>query len=255
MVLVVDNDSGPDTAKELARWPDVNVLRLQRNLGGAGGFAAGLRWSAAHGYDWTWMMDDDALPQPTALAALIPSMERHDGTLVALASTVAPQVQGALVANVAPQEITTDRAMFVGFAVPKRVVEELGVPREDFFIYTDDSDYCWRIQRAGGKILRVPGSQIVHADWSTSPGNLVITVAGRSFLVYPRVVGWKKYYLARNRIVAARSHSRLRTARAIVQSYALLGMTAVFAPAHVRLVARGLWDGLRGRTGITVLPN
>ena len=253
-VLVVDNASGPATALALETRAGFQVLRLPTNLGGAGGFAAGLRWSTAHGYDWTWMMDDDAIPQPTALAELVPSMEHHDGELVALASCVVPDSGVAPPKLSAGGEIEIDRAMFVGFAAPKRVVDEIGFPREDFFIYTDDTDYCWRIQRAGGRVLRVHASVVLHMDWASTGGNVELTLFGRRRLLYPRVAGWKKYYLARNRLLAARPHSARRFVVALAQSVTFAVLTMVLAPADTGVVWSGLVDGLRGRAGARVVP-
>ena len=48
-VLVVDNASSDGTAAWLAGQADVETLRLEENLGGAGGFHAGLSRAHADG--------------------------------------------------------------------------------------------------------------------------------------------------------------------------------------------------------------
>ena len=70
-VIVVDNastdgtaDDGPRAASPPCGWP-----RLQRNTGGAGGFAYGLALALADGADLVWLMDDDTVPEPGALRA------------------------------------------------------------------------------------------------------------------------------------------------------------------------------------------
>ena len=94
-VVVVDNASDDGTPDWLATQTDprLHVLRLDRNTGGAGGFEAGMRHAMAHhGPDWLVVMDDDARPDPGALAAFqaldldgwdgIAAAVRHpDGTL------------------------------------------------------------------------------------------------------------------------------------------------------------------------------
>lgn len=73
-VVVVDNASTDATAAWLAAQTDLRltVLRLAENLGGAGGFEAGLRAATETGNgpsaDWIVLMDDDARPCPGALA-------------------------------------------------------------------------------------------------------------------------------------------------------------------------------------------
>ena len=66
-VLVVDNASSDGTAEyleTLKRENRVHVIKLSRNLGGAGGFNLGIRKAVEYGYEYIWTMDDDTLPRP-----------------------------------------------------------------------------------------------------------------------------------------------------------------------------------------------
>ncbi|HEY0804284.1 MAG TPA: glycosyltransferase, partial [Pseudonocardiaceae bacterium] len=72
-IIVVDNDSTDGTDKVLARYADhdrVLVHRLPENIGGAGGFAAGMARGYELGADFVWIMDDDCYPNPDALEEL-----------------------------------------------------------------------------------------------------------------------------------------------------------------------------------------
>ena len=66
-VIVVDNastDASADVASGVSS--DFDVIRLDRNTGGAGGFAVGIeRAVTAHGADLVWIMDDDTIPTPS----------------------------------------------------------------------------------------------------------------------------------------------------------------------------------------------
>src|SRR3954447_6575625 len=55
-ILVVDNASTDGTAELLAARTGVEVMRLLRNLGGAGGFERGLERAHADGYEWIWLL-------------------------------------------------------------------------------------------------------------------------------------------------------------------------------------------------------
>ena len=75
-IIVVDNASTDGTNE----WFDSSVfmsnlkfiyLKLDNNSGGAGGFNAGLQYAHKHSYDWSWIMDDDALPERNALEEFI----------------------------------------------------------------------------------------------------------------------------------------------------------------------------------------
>ena len=73
LVVVVDNASGDGSAAAVTTWSagrdlPVDLVVLDRNTGGAGGFAAGLaRAVHTHAADVVWLMDDDTVPTPTAL--------------------------------------------------------------------------------------------------------------------------------------------------------------------------------------------
>src|SRR5690606_27933775 len=47
-------------------------IRLPENTGGAGGFHEGVKRAYNDGYDWIWLMDDDAEPLEDALEKLLP---------------------------------------------------------------------------------------------------------------------------------------------------------------------------------------
>ena len=71
-VIVVDNASTDGTGDAVrAGFPAVRLATLAQNTGGAGGFAYGLALALADGADLVWLMDDDTVPEPGALRALL----------------------------------------------------------------------------------------------------------------------------------------------------------------------------------------
>jgi len=76
-VIVVDNASEDGTAAAVRdRFPSVHLAELRRNSGGAGGFAGGMALALADGADLIWLMDDDTVPEPGALSALLRARDR-----------------------------------------------------------------------------------------------------------------------------------------------------------------------------------
>lgn len=55
------------------------------------------------------------------------------------------------------------------FFVRSSVFHELGGFDEDFFAHQEEIDLCWRMQRAGYKILAVPSSVVYHVGGGTLP--------------------------------------------------------------------------------------
>ena len=69
-ILVVDNASTDETRKWLKEQSDsrLRTVFAEANLGGAGGFALGMKTASAEGPDWIVVMDDDARPEPGAIS-------------------------------------------------------------------------------------------------------------------------------------------------------------------------------------------
>ncbi|MGA8255084.1 MAG: glycosyltransferase, partial [Nocardioides sp.] len=142
------------------------------------GFAEGLSWAMERGADLAWLMDDDGLPDPDCLTRLL----EHDGTLdfwgpavlaehdrerlcfpirlpggttvVHRMADVQAAASGGLVAGVV--------IPFNGVLVTRELVERIGVPRAEFFIWGDDVEYLWRAERAGARIATVVGAHFRH---------------------------------------------------------------------------------------------
>ena len=101
-VIVVDNASSDGTTKLLRAeglLERVEYVRLERNLGGAGGFHRGMEEARRGDWDWIWVMDDDAEPRPDALERLLAGPAAADPATAALATTVVDR-QGEIEARV-----------------------------------------------------------------------------------------------------------------------------------------------------------
>src|SRR3974390_3110914 len=84
-VIVVDNASTDGTAAAVrAHFPAVHLAELTRNTGGAGGFAYGMAQALDGAADLIWLMDDDTVPEPGALAALLAARGGYPGRPPAL---------------------------------------------------------------------------------------------------------------------------------------------------------------------------
>src|SRR3954447_15177950 len=79
-ILVIDNKSTDGTAEMVrSEHPGVELVELPENRGGAGGFYEGTRRAYDDGYDWLWLMDDDTIPNATALEKLLDAPAELDG--------------------------------------------------------------------------------------------------------------------------------------------------------------------------------
>jgi GT2 family glycosyltransferase len=192
-VLVVDNACTDGTTAMLAARDDVEVLRLPENLGGAGGFAAGLRHARAAGHDWYWLMDDDTFPEPDCLSTLLKAAGRAPRTPSLLTSAVRWK-DGSLHPMNRPWPRTNQRSEFVHAArvglVPVRnasfvstmihrdAVDRHGLPLAHYFIWHDDTEYTRRMLNHEPGYL-VPESVALH--WTERAYNVVSDDRGRFY--------------------------------------------------------------------------
>lgn len=161
-ILIIDNHSTDGTKEAVAAGRSGNDRILYfdtgSNLGGAGGFQYGIRKGVELGYDYLWLMDDDCMPKPGALAALLKHEPKHPyGFLTSKVlwrdgSVCKMNVQRAkLTKNVSDfsggQVQPVVMASFVSLLIPTAVVRELGLPIREFFIWTDDWEFTRRISR------------------------------------------------------------------------------------------------------------
>ena len=213
-VVVVDNVSTDHTADVLAARTDLplHVITTEANLGGAGGFHLGVRAAFDGGWDRVWLVDDDVVPAPGCLAALMAVDEdcltsvREDlgGALVEKAAVdfdlrnpLAIKPKRAAVDTVyadrasMPALVEVQNVAFEGFLVRRSVIEEIGFPDPSFFIFYDDAEYAVRARHAGRRIWAVRDAVLVRQ---------------LDFNQQHDLSGWKGFYMYRNLFVVHLRH-------------------------------------------------
>ncbi len=191
-ILVVDNASTDGTEESLAPLIDagqVLYVNTGANLGGAGGFQFGVRCAMSLGCDFLWLMDDDSMPEPTALEALLKAAEEAgefgylsgmtlwtDGSLCRM--NVQRDVHMKSISDFSAPRIPSGAATFVSLLIPARVVLETGLPIGEFFIWADDLEYTRRISRRYPCWV-IPGSVTVHRCETNNGGNIATDVPER----------------------------------------------------------------------------
>ncbi len=192
-VVVVDNASTDGTDRLLrAEFPGVDAIRTTRNTGGAGGFALGIREAlvAAPGA-LLWLMDDDTVPEPNALQALVDAHAAYPGPAPALVASRVVWTDGRDHPMNTPRRrpwagrVASERAAgigcvpirsasFVSVLVDGSVVRDRGLPIADYFLWNDDFEFTTRVVRGNVGIF-CPASVVVHktagfASTDTDPG-------------------------------------------------------------------------------------
>ena len=255
-VLVIDNASTDGTGSWLEDAP-VSSRTLPTNSGGAGGFHEGLAWAVERGADLVWLMDDDGLPDEDCLARLLEHADLDFwGPVVVdegdpdrlvfpirLAGGTRTVRQLTEVRAAASDGLIRDVVIpFNGVLVTRDLVDRIGLPRAEFFIWGDDVEYLWRANEAGARTATVVGAEVRHP----SVGDLGTRMMFGRTTYNHSPSDLKHYCMARNNTV------NLRTYRGWPHVLMFWVKTLWFylftrrQPGRLPMSVRAAWAGLRG---------
>ncbi|PTY38055.1 hypothetical protein BGP77_16500 [Saccharospirillum sp. MSK14-1] len=260
-IIIVDNAStdGTQQALQQAGWLDddnTHYIKLFNNTGGAGGFYRGIQAAMSQPVDAIWLMDDDGYAPEHCLEQLLEQYQHFD-------------FYGPLVVNEAEQlsfpirlkgehqplrhrkdalERASDGVLhdvlipFNGVLIKGPLVQQIGLPRPEFFIWGDDIEYRLRAQAAGARIGTLSEVNFYH-PYQGGIGQTMLFGRlhfndGRSRL--------KIYCQSRNGFANARRYFGWRAALAFVVKQLWFYSLTRPNPKHLTLVLRGLFDSWRG---------
>jgi rhamnopyranosyl-N-acetylglucosaminyl-diphospho-decaprenol beta-1,3/1,4-galactofuranosyltransferase len=262
-VVVVDNASTDDTAAVLARLGSelstpLRVVTLNRNTGGAGGFKAGLEAALETDAELLWLMDDDGRPTRDCLSRLLPLTGRYDflGPVVVAEHDVRrlcfpmrvpgtatvvrdlADVQRAAVDGVLEEVVIP----FNGVLLGRDLVERIGLPREEFFIWGDDVEYLWRARAAGARVATIVASTFEHP--ATDDLGTPMMFGRTTYNHSPSDL--KHYCMVRNNVTNLRTHVGLLGVLAFVVKTVWFYTFTRPGAARLRLSLEALRAALRG---------
>lgn len=185
--ILVDNASC-DGSIELARriYPDIRIVENERNRGFAAGNNDGIR--IAQG-EYIVTLNNDAIPKQNWLAELVavadaddsvgmvaskmlfydwPDIINSTGISLDLAAIAWDRLGGkpAECSETVPVEIFGPCA---GAALyKKRMLDDIGLFDEDFFMYLEDVDLAWRARLRGWRCIYAPMAEVLHVHSASS---------------------------------------------------------------------------------------
>ncbi len=186
LVIVVDNGSTDGSVARLrSAWPQVEVIELERNLGVAAGNNAGIKRALAAGADYVLLLNNDADMRPDVIQLLQAALDAGNGSVWAATPKIVYRAAPDRIWSAGGEMVwwkgltkdrgtgQPDRGQFdeggmVSYAntccllIRAEAFARVGLMDEAYFMYFDDSDFCGRMLRAGGKIIYVPEAVVLH---------------------------------------------------------------------------------------------
>lgn len=257
--LVVDNGSSDDSVSAIrTAYPQVEVIQTGANLGFSGGNNAGIKRALELGANYVLLLNNDTIVDRGLLRAFIAAADRfpnagafsakiyfHDdpqriwyaGVTWDVASCRFAQVGEGLQednhSHVVARE--TDYACGCAFFVSTAKLREIGLLDDKFFLFFEETDWCYRARRAGYPSIFVPEAKLWHKV-SASFGGESSPLA--------------LYFITRNRLLWAERHAELsrrlgvhaKSVRSLVRRF-VLPLTGARLQAPFTL--RGWWWSVR----------
>lgn len=259
-VIVVDNGSKEDETPIIAKahsW--VRTLRSDVNLGFAGG--NNLAVEHAEG-DYILYLNNDTMAEGDFITPMVNFMEQnpscglcspkilysddrkiHYGgfalSSLRLRRIVPLHYRGSEdeASVISPTPFAHGAAMMTS----RKVMKQVGLMREDYFLYCEEMDYSIRVLKAGFQVWYLPFSTVLHKGSATiggaNPSSIYYSSRNYLYLISDNTTGFRHVALLADKLLLASSK--------ILLKYLLKGDTAL-AGAYLR----GLLDFIRNRRGI-----
>lgn len=182
-VFIVNNGTTPETSALLGRMaPRARLLQNSENLGWGGGNNTAITVALAEGFECVVMLNMDTVVAPDWLerlvAAAVAAPDAHIFQSVLLLhgtsklNSLGNRIHylgygycngyGRERAAAPAQPMPVDYASGASMLVRREVFERIGLFRDDYFMYYDDMEFCWRARLAGFNVALAPRSICEH---------------------------------------------------------------------------------------------
>ena len=221
-LFIIDNNSNDGTfellkKKGIINNKVVNYTKLEKNIGGSGGFYSGMKLAYNDSCDWVWIMDDDTIPTKDCLEELVKSLKILKNEKISfLASTIyGPHGEPMNLPGLntdAENNYYSDcykylgngivkikQATFVSLLINFKAIEKCGYPIKDYFIWGDDSEYTLRLNKYYGNAYFVGKSVAIHKIQVSKELSLFEENNPNRIKLY--------YYMIRNNLINRKEYS------------------------------------------------
>ena len=185
-LYIVDSGSTDGTLDILAQIndPNVRIIPVGKNIGFAAGSNVGIKAALQAGCDAIMLLNNDTSFGPEMIQELVNGMQRYNGEIATPKMLYHDRPDKIWAAGGhlnkwlgyrnrhtgenqpddgrfdQPQKVTF--TPFCCILMRRSVIETVGLLDENYFVYTEDVDYCFRILKSGLSIWYIPQSELLH---------------------------------------------------------------------------------------------
>lgn len=184
-VVVVDNGSGDDSLSVLRKaLSNVTIIAKDYNGGFGAGCNAGIEYAITMGFNYVWLINNDAIPEKQCLEQLLKKATSH--SLVGVVGSCIREPSGKVIdhagcsmnpltlhcsstlseteMNENPYAWITGASMLLSMPM----LQKIGLFDTEYFMYWEDADICHRIRSAGYRMAVAPLALVEHEAGTSS---------------------------------------------------------------------------------------
>jgi rhamnosyltransferase len=256
-LVIVDNGLGnTEMLRELAANPLITLVLNLDNLGIARALNIGIQRAVTLGFTWVLLLDqdscvdDDMVQDLFAVRAAYPNKDQ----LAVIGSGFRDVNKGSREATHEARADPWEEAEMVitsGSLIPLAAHAIIGPFREEFFIDSVDTDYCFRARAKGFRVIKTRKTIMSHAVGASTQHSLLWMNKWTTNHSPDR-----RYYIARNDTVMLREYGNyvlgLWALKSFARCFRLCKRIVLYEQmktSKIIAVVQGWWDGMRGHMG------
>jgi GT2 family glycosyltransferase len=137
-------------------------------------------------------------------------------------------------------------APYGGLFIHKNILNKIGYPNEDFYLYADDHEWSYRITQMGGKIYLILESKIddLELSWHVSK-----SAKDTAFSIISKGNPQRVYYSVRNRIFFEINNLVDNKMIYWINIFVYLLLISFSSTKNIKLIIKAVKDGYKGQLG------
>lgn len=215
-IIIIDNSSNDNSYDKLKkRFVKYNIIKSNENLGYANGNNIGIKYALESGAEYICILNNDVIVERNFLDKIITVMKDkmdiglagpcicqydHKNSIQAMGANInlyTGLTQGKYknykYSEIPHKNILVDYLGGACFICRREVFEEIGLIPENYFLFFEETEFCYRASIKGYKLLCVYDSKVYHKGSST----------------ISKYKGLSYYFLNRNRVVFIRRNANI----------------------------------------------